>query len=308
VCIWRRTLLFIFTAEPRALRLRDPRRNIAFDIRPETIAGLLAEIVNPGAFRGDRKAQLLHAVQPGPAEEICRFNTSKNLDAQSHPGREAVAPRYCNYDLHANGHIGHSCCMTPRDVSVYLSGLCGLIMVCGSIWLLATGIIELADKGRGRDGEALSVDIQKIIKITTAFPALGLFLVGLLFVWLAMRYSEPVPVSWNVVGKIVIDDPSRVTVVVQPDNSTTFSPDTTGEFDKDLSVDIHRILLTVNAAGYEPPTQKCTLSLEKAAKGTLKLEKPLVFSKPVAPHSPEPVVGTIEPVPDGIKLPPLLNR
>ena len=94
--------------------------------------------------------------------------------------------------------------VSPFDFSIYICVVCGLTMVIGSIVLLATGVIKLAEGGK--DGQGLSVEIEKRIKFSTGYPTLGLFLVGFLFMGMAVWFSRtPVKRPLKVTGKLAID-------------------------------------------------------------------------------------------------------
>jgi hypothetical protein len=71
--------------------------------------------------------------------------------------------------------------VTPFDVVVVIGALCGLLMVLGSMYLLRLGIIDLKTASSSPDPDALAV-IVKEIKITSRYPALGLFVIGLAFI------------------------------------------------------------------------------------------------------------------------------
>ena len=77
-------------------------------------------------------------------------------------------------------------------------------MVCGAIWLLKTGVIKLSAAVKGG---SLTVELADKVKISTTYPALGLFVIGLAFVALAI-WASRTPPPLNLVGKIWIDKPS----------------------------------------------------------------------------------------------------
>jgi hypothetical protein len=123
-------------------------------------------------------------------------------------------------------------------------------MVCGAIWLLKTGVIKLsaAVKGGG-----LTVELANKVKISTTYPALGLFVIGLLFIALGLWFSQGLP-PLNIVGKINgVDDPSSV-VTVSVQLADSFTPDSDGRLDKILSIDTQRLKVVINAATIRSPS------------------------------------------------------
>lgn len=65
------------------------------------------------------------------------------------------------------------------NVILFIGAICGLAMVIGSMLLLWKGNITLHEAS-SRDA-GLSIELVKEIKVTTRNPALGLFLIGLVF-------------------------------------------------------------------------------------------------------------------------------
>jgi hypothetical protein len=173
-------------------------------------------------------------------------------------------------------------------------------MVVGSIWLLKTGVIRLTEAAR--DG-SLTISIADKVKVSTTYPALGLFIIGLAFVGMAIWFSQPKPgIPLNIVGKIDIDDPALVTVSVEPDISATFKPDSDGRLDQMLRLDVRRFKVVINAAGYKPQPFTTTLKMEDAKGQKLAFDQHVKFEKlPVAPPSP----GKVDPVPENVDLEPL---
>jgi F0F1-type ATP synthase membrane subunit c/vacuolar-type H+-ATPase subunit K len=102
--------------------------------------------------------------------------------------------------------------MTPLTASILGGIACGIAMVVGGIFLLYKGAIELESASKD---PALTVDLfKKQFSLSTRVPALGLFVIGLLFVgasmWVAMKTDVPrIPV----VGEFIdMDEPINVTV------------------------------------------------------------------------------------------------
>ena len=221
--------------------------------------------------------------------------------------------------------------MNAHDFALYAAAVCGIMMVAGSIWLLRVGVIELtraahaakaAKKKRAKrqsdpDAEqladadapedtavsdaapALTVEIADKIKISTTYPALALFVIGLLFVSLSVWFGRTPP-PLNVVGTIPIENASRVaTVTLLFDES--FNPDSDGKIDKILSMDVKRLKVVVNAAGYDEQPWTGTLRVEDAKQQRIAFDAPK-FKKL---NSPKPVPGDIKPIQGDQKVEPL---
>jgi len=174
------------------------------------------------------------------------------------------------------------------------------MMVAGSIWLLKTGVIKLSEAAKGGD---LTVTVADKIKVSTTYPALALFIIGLLFLGTAMWFSKPIAgLPLNIVGTIDIDDPSLVTVSVEPDISAVSKPDSYGRLDKFVRLDVHRLNVIINAAGYKPQPFTTTLKMEDAKGHRLAFDKTVKFEKL---NVPKPAAGNVEPVPENVRLEPL---
>src|SRR6266498_5230438 len=83
--------------------------------------------------------------------------------------------------------------MATLTASIFGGILCGIIMVLGGILLLYKGAIQLESASKD---PALTVDVfNKQFSLSTRVPALGLFVIGLLFVgssmWVAMKTDVP---------------------------------------------------------------------------------------------------------------------
>jgi hypothetical protein len=67
--------------------------------------------------------------------------------------------------------------MSPFDLIIILSGVCGVAMIFGSLVLLYKGTLTLAIASDG----AADLEIKKLIHFKTRYPALFLFFIGLCF-------------------------------------------------------------------------------------------------------------------------------
>jgi hypothetical protein len=87
--------------------------------------------------------------------------------------------------------------MTTYDFTIIGGTVCGIIMVLGGIVLLYKGAIKLEVASKD---PSLTVEMfERKLKLTTHAPALGLFVIGLLFVFLAIYFAQtttakPIPV------------------------------------------------------------------------------------------------------------------
>lgn len=190
--------------------------------------------------------------------------------------------------------------MDPHRFTIYSCAVCGILMVVGSIWLLKSGVIRLTEAAKGGN---LSVSVANKVKISTTYPALGLFIIGLAFIAMALWFSMPKPgIPLNIVGKIDIDEPSLVTVNVEPDISATFKPDSYGRLDHVLRLDVRRLNVVINAAGYKPQPFTTTLKMEDAQGQKLAFDQVVKFEKLSVPV---PSPGKVDPLPENVKLEPL---
>jgi len=212
--------------------------------------------------------------------------------------------------------------MNPHNFSIYACGVCGFLMVAGSIWLLRTGVITLS--AAAKDG-TMSVEIADKVKISTTYPALGLFFIGLLFIGLGVWSSRgdvvmPLNRPLAIVGKIhgVDDaDANLVTVTVQPDqweSAVSVGASSNGRLEKFLP-DIKQLTLVITANGYKPQPYTTRLNVDDAVqepqRRLLNVPDEVRFttfdSGPITVAAP-PVPGHIEPTPAGANLQPLRQK
>jgi hypothetical protein len=178
--------------------------------------------------------------------------------------------------------------------------ICGVLMVAGGILLLYKGIIRLNDVSAE---EAVAVEFQKMLKIQTRYPALGLFVIGLVFVCVAIIYAnseEIKPIKLKGTIDITGADLSGVTLRVKSADWKTFRPDSTGRINEIIHPDLQRIVIEVQAAGCEPEAPSFNLGSEDINRGVLSLPK-MVFKK----VSKKPGQGEVVPGPPDKKLEPL---
>jgi len=162
--------------------------------------------------------------------------------------------------------------MTVFEVVALIAAFCGFAMVLGGIWLMAKGVITLAATPKT---DALTIEWKKQFRMNTQVPGLAFFMVGLLFVWVALRSLHPadiVPIEFE--GTIKgVEEP--VSILVRPhawELPSTTSGEITGKIYPDLSV----LVLVVNAPGYQPYSKLIKLKADGprlAQLGTLELHR-----------------------------------
>lgn len=102
--------------------------------------------------------------------------------------------------------------MSTLAFSIFGGILCGITLVTGGILLLYKGAIKLESASKD---PALTVDLfNKQFSLATRVPALGLFIIGLMFVGGSMWVAKETDVlRISVIGEIIeVDEPIKVTV------------------------------------------------------------------------------------------------
>jgi hypothetical protein len=159
--------------------------------------------------------------------------------------------------------------MTTFEIVIVCGAFCGVLMVIGGMVLLAIGAIKLeaAGSAAGKRGkaqpDAMALEFKKTIKVTTAYPALALFLIGVLFIVTAAWFSKPDKVlPWSLEGKVDSPDPSEVMVEVTVDTLGTLKPNYDGTIEAVIYPHLDVFKAVITAPGYKPQN----LSLKKDAK------------------------------------------
>ncbi|HEY7066314.1 MAG TPA: hypothetical protein VII06_32880 [Chloroflexota bacterium] len=107
--------------------------------------------------------------------------------------------------------------MTAFDVAILMGALCGFSMVAGSLVLLARQTITLTHRrDNGGRGPGISVNFQglKDFSLNTDYPAVALFVIGLLFVVCAIWASRPEQIGVQFRAQLDGDDPWDASVYV----------------------------------------------------------------------------------------------
>jgi hypothetical protein len=81
--------------------------------------------------------------------------------------------------------------ITTVDVLAVVGALCSLLMVGGSLYLLNRGIVTLKE---ANPEEAIKVEFQKVLSIQSRYPAIALFVVGVVFLAVSFWFYEANPV------------------------------------------------------------------------------------------------------------------
>lgn len=144
------------------------------------------------------------------------------------------------------------------NLTVIISALCGLVMVTGGIALLWRGAISLDAVSQH---ESLSLEWKKQFRLTTHVPAVGLFIIGLLFIvpplWIAKPKDLPIVMIEGEKGE-EIEGPIKIKIETEPWSSLKAYKNTIKE-----EVDLNSIVLVVKATSEfhkEKAVQKISLS------------------------------------------------
>ena len=68
--------------------------------------------------------------------------------------------------------------ITTVDVLAVVGAACSLLMVGGALYLLNRGIVTLKE---ANPDEAIKVEFQKVLSIQSRYPAIALFVLGVVF-------------------------------------------------------------------------------------------------------------------------------
>jgi len=157
------------------------------------------------------------------------------------------------------GLINKSCGDVLSDQAysfLLLSGpLCGVIMVLGGILLLYKGAITLNNSSEG----ALSVEFKKELRITTQYPALGIFVIGLLFIIVPAFLGKPSEAQRLTVKATPINVSEPVKIQLQAAGWSS-NLHHSGQIIETHHPVVDIIQIVISAPGYEPLTRTVQLS------------------------------------------------
>ncbi|MEP7101828.1 MAG: hypothetical protein ABI781_15065 [Burkholderiales bacterium] len=155
--------------------------------------------------------------------------------------------------------------MSVIDIVLVICAICGAGMVAGSIWLLRVGAIKLEAAAAGG---GLTIEVVKQIRIETGVPALGLFLIGLLFEGLALHCAPPPDVPTISVSGTTHEVYPNASVVVSADIPDARIRAAGKQVLGTARPALDEILITVTAPNFNPYKQKYS---RVAAAGGVKL-------------------------------------
>ncbi|MBI3014434.1 MAG: hypothetical protein HYY65_05100 [Candidatus Tectomicrobia bacterium] len=158
--------------------------------------------------------------------------------------------------------------MPAFDLIIVFGGISGLLMVVGGMILLYKGTITLKESN---PEEAIKVEFKKMINVTTRYPALGIFVIGLTFITIALYFSKPSAVQpLKVSGKLLTDDPTAATISVSNKLKDT-TPSTGGVIEEVIYPNVDKIIFEIVMPGYNPPKIIKTILTQDVRKGVVLL-------------------------------------
>lgn len=188
--------------------------------------------------------------------------------------------------------------MMPFETAVLTAALCGLIMVAGGILLLYKGAISLATRS---GDEAVTLEFKKMLKVTTHYPALGLFVIGLSFILIGLVFARPPSIRPLVIqGSVSTTEPSAVTVRIST-GRWMVQPSSEGSITQTIYPTMDTLLLEVNAPGFPARMILKPLDPGELKRGRVDLEPIVLGGTPV----PKPAVDPRNIAPVDAPLPPL---
>ena len=156
--------------------------------------------------------------------------------------------------------------MDTYDLLLLAGSLCGIIMVLGGILLLYKGAISL---NQVSGEEAFTLEFKRELRLSTRYPALGIFIIGLSFVVFSVLMGKPELHKLTV--KATTEDLSEPVNITLKANSWKSSLRHTGEVLESFYPDVDTIQIVVSAPGYEPHIK--TVQISSLKEGTADLGK-----------------------------------
>ncbi|RJG47745.1 hypothetical protein [Motilimonas pumila] len=136
--------------------------------------------------------------------------------------------------------------MNTFDLLLLAGALCGVIMVAGGILLLYKGAISLS---KTATPDAFTIAYKKELRISTQYPALGIFLIGLMFVFFSVVMGKPNINTLTVTGTTTgIDEPVFISI-----KTGTWSSGLShqGELVETFHPRLDTLQIVVSAPGYD---------------------------------------------------------
>jgi len=176
--------------------------------------------------------------------------------------------------------------MTTYDLTIIGGTACGIIMVLGGILLLYKGAIKLEIASQD---PSLTVEMfEKKFKLTTHVPALGLFVIGLLFVISAIYFAQTTTAkAIPIIGKTENVE-EKINVLIKSEWPV---PAHQGYVQAVIRPQLDVIWVVISAPGYNERTLVFTKEefIKGVDLGTVQLEKTM--------ERPEPNKNMIEELP-----------
>lgn len=149
---------------------------------------------------------------------------------------------------------------SPSEFAAYTSSACGALLVAGSLALLYKGVITLSQKSQK---EAITLEFRKQLRVSSHYPALGLFILGWVFVLVPMTfYHNSSPEKISLVGNIKVvpsSDIEYVTLWVSGE-SWEVNPDSDGSLRKTIYPNLDYLEVEVASPGR--PSFRKTFSVD----------------------------------------------
>lgn len=161
--------------------------------------------------------------------------------------------------------------MTIFTFAVAGAILSGLLMVGGGIWLIYKGALVLASTDKAT---ALSIEWKKSFRLNTQAPGVAFFIIGLLFLIVALQFSKPAQIEpIQVLGRVInVDQP--VTVTAETDLwPIKISSD--GKINGEIYPNVRQLTIRITAPGYRPVWHPITLEDDH----TVELAEPIALIK-----------------------------
>ncbi len=142
--------------------------------------------------------------------------------------------------------------MTPFDLIVILGGVCGTLMTLGGLLLLSRDSLILLKVAPRRRGTLSGIKLEfQGLKVSTDYPAVGLFVIGLAFLGGSAWFARPAEVEpLQIRGQVRSADPSVKIYVT----TTKWSVDrqTDGHVRGTVYPNLEDLRVVVVAPGHEP--------------------------------------------------------
>ena len=171
--------------------------------------------------------------------------------------------------------------MAPQDFASYASSTCAILMVLGSMGLLFKGIVTLKNAD---PKSALSIELKKQVRLTSHYPALGLFLIGWVFLLVPMLWTTSEDSAKGlpeilVEGSVIILPPHDIDKVVVRilGGPWEVNPDTDGSFSQQIYPSLRRLRLEISAPGRQTVIKTVHVSTEGVINiGPVQMPNPLI--------------------------------